>query len=374
MNRSFKPGDAESGPRIAIRVDASVQMGTGHLRRCITLAEALVRGGYQVTFVTRELGIDNGGPIADAHFASLTLPAPVAPFTAGADQPPHAAWAEIGWEIDAAQTVAALRAVQPAVLIVDHYAFDSRWHEAVGGELGCALVAIDDLGDRPLAASLIIDPTLANHADKHRLSAQWHPRILGGPEYALLAPVYARLGAPTVRETVESVGIFMGGSDVANTSELAWRASRSALGPAVQVTIATTSANPHRAILEDLAAHDDATSVLVDAPDLADFFAAHDLQIGAGGGATWERCCAGAPTILIAFADNHLPVARPLHEMGVLHFSEAGATAPGALALDIADLAASRTRREKMSQAGRKLVDGAGAERTRRAIDDLADH
>jgi UDP-2,4-diacetamido-2,4,6-trideoxy-beta-L-altropyranose hydrolase len=372
MDDYSTPASAASGRRIAIRVDASVQMGTGHLRRCMTLAESLREGGYEPTFVTRDLGLDNAATLAATGHAAITLPPPNAAFASGANLPPHAAWAEVGWEHDAAQTIAALRTLAPAILVVDHYAFDSRWHEAVAGDLEAPLVAVDDLGDRPLAVSLIVDPTMASHADKYRLSAPWHPRILGGPQYALLAPAYSRLPAPTVRERVQTVGLFMGGSDLANASEIAWQATRSALGPAVQVTIATTSANPHKARLEDLATSDNATTLLVDLPDLAGFFASHDLQIGAGGGATWERCCAGAPTILVAFADNHLPVARPLHEMGVLLLSEDGATRPEALARDIAELAASSTRRLAMSQAGRKLVDGAGLARVRKAIDDLA--
>ncbi len=366
-------GNGSGRRRIAVRVDASVQMGTGHLRRCMTVARALAEAGYEVTFVTRDLGIDNAATLAAAGFAALTLPAPAAPFAAAADLPAHAAWAGIDWQADAAETAAALHGLEPAVVLVDHYAFDGRWHEAVAEGLGAKLATIDDLGDRTLAVALIVDPTLADHEEKHRLSAPWHPRILGGPGYAMLAPAYANLAAPVVRERVESVGIFMGGSDLANASEVAWHAIRKVLGPTVRVTIATTSANPHKAALDGLAARDAATGLLIDAPDLATFFAGHDLQIGAGGGATWERCCAGAPTILVAFADNHLPVALPLHKAGILHFSERGATDAEALARDIADLAANPARRRAMSEAGRRLVDGAGVQRIRRAIDDLAE-
>lgn len=47
-------------------------------------------------------------------------------------------------------------------------------------------------------------------------------------------------------------------------------------------------------------------------PDLSAFFGRYDLQIGAGGGATWERCFVGAPTLAVAYADNHAPVLAPL--------------------------------------------------------------
>ena len=41
--------------RIAIRVDASSQMGTGHLIRCLTLSEKLIKNGALVRFISRDL-------------------------------------------------------------------------------------------------------------------------------------------------------------------------------------------------------------------------------------------------------------------------------------------------------------------------------
>ncbi|HYI49022.1 MAG TPA: UDP-2,4-diacetamido-2,4,6-trideoxy-beta-L-altropyranose hydrolase [Allosphingosinicella sp.] len=361
--------------RFAIRVDASAEMGTGHVRRCLTLATSLRELGADCVFVTRDLGVDVDSLVRAAGLQTVKLQAPRGGFAPGADDPAHASWAHIGWRQDADETVAALAADPPAVLLVDQYAFDARWHDRVRAGLGSRLSAIDDLGDRPLAVDLIVDPTLdADHRAKHRLSEPFAPIILGGPDYAILGSAYRHRGPFPVRRNVESVGIFMGGSDVDNASSLAWQAVRTVLGPAAPIEIATTRVNPRLAELLKLKDRDPNAKLLIDAPDLASFFARHDLQIGAGGGATWERCYIGVPTVLVAFADNHLFVAQPLHRAGIVLFCEEGGRDAAALAKDLASLAADQPRRAAMSEQARALVDGGGIARIRVALHDLYAH
>jgi len=357
--------------RIAIRADASVQIGTGHVRRCGAIASALEARGGIVGFVSRRLGVDVARMTAD--FGLVELPPPAQPFEPAAGEPAHALWAEISWEEDAAQTVAALRANAPEVIVIDHYGFDHRWHEYVRRALGCPIVAVDDLGDRPLAAEIVVDHNYAaDHVAKHAASARYAPHILGGPQYALLSTAYRARPDFGVRQELGSVGIFLGGSDVANASAVAWQAVRKALGENMKLEIVSTTANPHLAQLRQMAAQDGAARLTLDLPNLAGFFAAHDLQIGAGGGAVWERCCIGAPSVAIAFADNHVPVLAPLDNLGILCFSPGGSADPLVLSEDVTRLAADVERRRAMSARSRALVDGAGADRVGDAIYALA--
>src|SRR5688572_29117437 len=108
--------------RVAIRADASSVMGTGHVRRCLSLAEALRQAGAHVEFITRALGIDSAAKIQSAGFPVHLLSAP-----AGSVQdsnPPHADWAGVSWQQDAEDTIRALRKAD--WVVVDHYAFDAR--------------------------------------------------------------------------------------------------------------------------------------------------------------------------------------------------------------------------------------------------------
>ncbi|MBD3626209.1 MAG: UDP-2,4-diacetamido-2,4,6-trideoxy-beta-L-altropyranose hydrolase, partial [Rhodobacteraceae bacterium] len=88
---------------MVFRVDASVVMGTGHVMRCLTLAEALRTRGAQCRFVTRALPGHQGDRIAAQGHAVTLLPAPDAqdaPQDAFGDDPgaapAHAASAGLG--------------------------------------------------------------------------------------------------------------------------------------------------------------------------------------------------------------------------------------------------------------------------------------
>ena len=356
-------------PRLAdvvFRADASVAAGLGHVKRCLSLAHALRRRGAVCEFLMRESDVPTVALVVAEGFDARPLRARGGAPGPGGDGAPalaHASWLSGSQHEDAAATVEALRAAPPRWLVVDHYALDARWHRPVANALRCRLAAIDDLADRELAVDVLIDH---NHALDHRVKyAAWLPpsaTLLGGPRYALLGGGYADATPHCVGDRVESIGIFMGGTDADGFAIAALRACLDA-GFEGRVEIAATTACPHLPRLQRLAAERLATTVSVDLPELSGFFGRHGLQIGAGGGATWERCCLGAPTIAVAVAANQRQVLAPLAELGVLWFVDDDTPLPTRLATAIRRLLSSPAQRRGLSQRARQLVDGHGADR-----------
>jgi UDP-2,4-diacetamido-2,4,6-trideoxy-beta-L-altropyranose hydrolase len=356
--------------RVAIRTDGSARIGLGHLQRCLSMARALEARGASVSFVVRDLGVDVRRVLGDRATLRL-LPVPgvdAAPIQA-ADTPPHAAWAKVEWRRDALETAQMLAADPPDWVVVDHYAFDRRWHDDVRRRLGCRIAVIDDLADRNLAPDLLLDHNLhPDHAVKYRERLPAGTPCCFGPRFALLGPNYEAAPRYQVRNEVRSIGIFLGGTDPAQLSPTALDACRDGTGFTGPIEIASTGANPGLGALRDAAARIDGVTLTVDQADLAAFFARHDLQIGAGGGATWERCCIGAPTIGIVCADNQLHSMPHLHALGVLDMVETpGRTWDTVTAADIARTVARAIdeppRRRQLSERSRALVDGHGAQR-----------
>lgn len=346
---------------VAFRVDASTEMGIGHARRCLSLARALADTGVDVVFVARALDIDLSF-LGGEGFELCLLEAPRAPFQPRPGAPAHAHWARVAENTDAEQTIAALRGRPLRWVVVDHYAFGAGWHRAVGAAMAARVCALDDLADRPVDVDLLVDHNLAaDHRQKYAATGSRIGRLLGGPRYALLDRAYRDARRYAFSEQVRSVGVFVGGTDPGNASALALDALRRVAAFEGAIEIATTRANPFLPALQQACADDGAATLLTDQPSLETFFARHDVQIGAGGGAALERCCIGAPTLLLALADNQRVVARELDAAGAAQLvPTVDAVALGqAFAALQADVAA----RRRMADCGRRLVDGHGTRR-----------
>jgi UDP-2,4-diacetamido-2,4,6-trideoxy-beta-L-altropyranose hydrolase len=352
---------------VAIRVDASAAIGTGHLKRCLSLAQAMAEAGAHTLFVCRLLDSVAAHMLATQDVAVHWLPAPHSAFKPVDIAAPHATWAGVSSADDVQQTVHALAEWHPDWVVVDHYAFDACWHRPVRQALGCRLLVIDDLADRPIDADALLDHNWdADHRRKYAARVQRSLTWLTGPRHALLAPVYRWAPRCTLRAEVRSIGIFLGGTDPGGASARAVQACRAA-GFGGPLEVVSTLVSPHLPDLRLVCAADSATTLTLDEPDLAAFFARHDLQIGAGGGATWERCCVGAPTIGLVLAANQAVIVPALDRLGALRaarFDDVPEAADlPALSTVLCQLVPDAAARAALGQRATTLVDGRGAQR-----------
>lgn len=347
-----------AAPRIAIRADASTEIGIGHIRRCQSLAAALRNRGAEVRFACRDFGIDYESILGEQPSILVT---PSGNFGNEDHAPPHALWLGVTQLQDGNDFIAALDQWRPDWVLVDHYGIDARWHDAVRAALGCRIAVIDDLADRPLDADLLIDH---NWHDDHRAKySGWlvRPSVMAaGPRYALIDQMYASATRYQFHSDVRSIGIFMGGTDAINASRIAFEAVINSNFQG-NVEIVTTASNPHLDDLQAMTKFRLPTSITLDLPDLAAFFSRHDLQIGAGGGATWERFCIGAPTIAVATATNQRDVLTDLVRCGF----QWGLSRMDVVLLSkvINESLENPTKRRVQSMRGMGLIDGLGTER-----------
>lgn len=304
------------------RADASCEIGTGHVMRCLTLADALRARGARCRFVCRMHPGHLLDLIAARGYEVAALPAEPG-WRADTQQPAHAAWLGAHWLVDAEQTI---RACQPAAvdgLIVDHYAIDARWETRLRSHAR-HLMVIDDLADRMHDCDLLLDQNCFA-SDVPTSYAGLLPKAchtLLGPRFALLAPAYAaaRRHCHPRDGTVRRVLIFMGGSDGDNLTAMALSAlmDEAFLHLAVEVVVGRNHPDPQS--IWALGERRPNTVVHRDLPTLASVMARADLMIGGGGVTTWERMCLGLPAIVISMADNQTRICQALCQAGYIDY------------------------------------------------------
>ena len=93
--------------KVYFRADASAHMGTGHLMRCLTLAEALRERGVQTRFITRD---HPGNLLSLLRLRSQPMGVLPPPLIAGAGEEDYGSWLGASQAEDAAQTLHAFDA------------------------------------------------------------------------------------------------------------------------------------------------------------------------------------------------------------------------------------------------------------------------
>jgi spore coat polysaccharide biosynthesis predicted glycosyltransferase SpsG len=99
--------------------------------------------------------------------------------------------------------------------------------------------------------------------------------------------------------------------------------------------------------------------LVADATNMPELMAWADVAVSAGGSTLWELAYMGLPALVLVLADNQLPASRALDAAGIAQWLRAPADLPGALAALLPDQA----RRQAMSDAARRMVDGRGVAR-----------
>ena len=351
--------------KIAVRVDASCKIGLGHIVRCLSLAEELRSLGAKVLFVARSLDVDMGRIVSAQKFPICILPAAEAESGSSPTGRIRGEENDRRWQIDADETVDVLASFGPDWIIVDHYSLDDRWHSSVARRMKAQIAAIDDLADRNLNVDVLVDHNICvNHRERYAGFVADRTRVLGGPRFALLGTAFRGSVAYRFNDSVRSIGIFMGGTDADDFSSVAVRACREIAGFKGPIEVATTRYNPNLLNLRRMAMIWPLTRIIEDLPDLADFFSRHDMQVGAGGGATWERAAVGAPSLLLIAAENQRESVYALAALGAVASLEKNRQCSVSnVGEAIGRLIANSAFRRKLSDSSKILVDGFGTRR-----------
>ncbi|MGE6385880.1 UDP-2,4-diacetamido-2,4,6-trideoxy-beta-L-altropyranose hydrolase [Pseudomonas sp. NPDC078416] len=348
--------------RVLIRADASVTIGSGHIARCLTLANTLRNDGADVRFACRELPGHLLQRLADQGYVAHALPAR---YNAEEDQDIEAA---LPWQADLSALAEELEDEPPFDwLIVDHYGLDARWEKAARG-LADRVMAIDDLANRPHGVEVLLDQNYSAQALDQPYAAWVGPecQTFLGPRFALLRDEF-QCEAIAIKPRVERVLVNFGGFDAAGQVYATMLALQGFVD--LQVDFVAGLHNPNWQAMSELTASRPEWRLHTLTGDFFALMQAADLFIGAGGGTTWERAALGLPTICMSVANNQQLNAQLLAEAGVhLYLGPHVQLEPGRLRDAIGQLCGDAVLRRSFAEQSRLLVDGRGARRIADAL------
>ncbi len=354
--------------RVAIRVDASNKIGTGHVMRCLTLADAMQQRGAQFRFISRHLPEYIRDMLAAKGHEFLLLDSSSS--EASADDLAHANWLGTSQHADAQESLQALSDQYWDWLVVDHYALDARW-ESVLRQAAKHILVIDDIADRQHDCDVLLDQNFYADMDtRYTGKVPEHCKLLLGPRYALLREEFRRLREQVKPRMgpVKRVLVFFGGVDADNYTGLAIEVLANIGVEGLQVDVVIGAQHPHREQIES-ACSEHQFDCHVQTKRMAELMATADLAIGAGGSATWERCSLGLPSIVLVLAENQRKAIRDLAAVGaVINLGDANQVTITAFADKTIELIADEKMRFNLSRTSLKLVTGSKSQSVMEAL------
>ena len=302
--------------RILIRCDSSFLIGSGHLIRCLNLADRVHARGHEVAFAMRTLPENLTHLARDRGYPVFELPDRSAGLPAGSRG--YQLWLSATEEEEISDTEEAVLSWRPEGIIVDHYGIGPRW-ELRFRSSGIRVLALDDLG-RAHGADWILDQNFHPGIQSSYQSGSPDSTLFLGPEYAILSPDFAKTDpAPEERfhSPVDQVFAFFGGVDATGESLKLLQAWRLVAAPAPSLELVLGAQNRRAPEILALAQpFGEQVSVKIQIQDMAERMARSGLFIGSGGTITWEKSKLGLPSLCIAVAENQEEIARALHVAG----------------------------------------------------------
>jgi UDP-2,4-diacetamido-2,4,6-trideoxy-beta-L-altropyranose hydrolase len=342
--------------KIVIRADASSQIGTGHVMRCLALANAARTRGLNIAFICAELPDVLEGRLLDAGCVV------------------HRIGVIPGSLEDSEQTFKLARNAQ--WLVLDGYRFDDAFEAVLKANLeisGTRILAFDDEG---LQSHASVDAILnQNHgAEQFAPNYSSSAKQLLGSRFALLRPeflIWQTWERPTP-ECISRILVTFGGSDLGNHSLNVLQALEAGFPETLEVHVIVGAANPH---LETLRAHAMTShhqiELFQNVSDMPSMLAWTEFAIGAAGSTVWEMAFMNVPAVIAVVAQNQFEIATAMD--GVAGMQNLGWITE----LDQRTLA--KTIQNAMARAyehpnvGKQLIDGFGTERVLNMVLSLSD-
>lgn len=304
--------------KIIFRVDSSTQIGSGHLMRCLTLANQL-KTKAEIYFISRNLVGNLNYLIAQNGFKCIELlPANDRNNVLYG----YEKWLTVKQEQDAKEVKEILKNLDAELLVVDSYGMDETWEKTIRPYVKKIMV-IDDLANRRHDCDILLDQNYyVDMNNRYNGLVNSKCKLLLGPTYALLREeFYIEKKKQRQRNgRIKNILVFFGGSDLTNETMKTLRALVALNREDITVNVVVGSSNQYKEVVKEFCNKYKWMHYYCQINNMAEMMNQADLAIGAGGTTTWERCFLGLPAIVITVAENQNKIAQDCAKTGFIKY------------------------------------------------------
>ncbi|MEJ6481789.1 UDP-2,4-diacetamido-2,4,6-trideoxy-beta-L-altropyranose hydrolase [Nostoc punctiforme UO1] len=331
---------------LLIRADASTQIGTGHIMRCLALAQAWKDVGGNAIFVmaTEMLSLETRLKSEGMEVIHLSV--------------------NPGSMEDAKKTVSLAHQFGVNWVVVDGYHFGATYQEIIKN-VGLKLLFIDDYGHAEYYyADVVLNQDIYAH-DNLYVQREPYTQLLLGINYALIRREFYQYQKEQRTHPViaKKLLVTLGGSDLNNVTLKVIHALKLLDLSKFEVSVLVDGNNTHYEKLQ-LASQDLQFPIYFhrNIQNMPDIMAWSDIAISAGGSTIWELAFMGLPSLILIMADNQASNAKKLGEMRLIYnLGEGKDIAPIEIANALNKLTLATRERAQMASLCQKLVDGQGS-------------
>lgn len=335
-------------PKLLICADAGTHIGTGHVMRCVALAQAWQDAGGHAIF-------------------TLAMPAPAleARLRAEGMKLVHLS-TQPGSAEDAYQTVDLARRTDASAVVLDGYYFDAEYQRIIK-DAGLRLLFIDDYGHADYYwADLVLNQNIHAHAGLYTDQAPY-TQLLLGTRYVLLRREFLqwREWEREIPAVARKVLVTLGGGDPDNATLKVIHALQQAQIDGLEAVVVVGGNNPHHEALNRAVQNAQVpTRLKRDVTDMPELMAWADVAVSAGGSTCWELAFMGLPNLVLVLAENQYPVAQGLDTAEVaVNLGWHKDLSAAEIVQALTNIMMNQKQRAGMAQRGRELVDGKGSAR-----------
>ncbi|CAD2225373.1 Non-classified, family GTnc [Pseudoalteromonas sp. 3J6] len=300
---------------IAFRVDASLNIGSGHVMRCLTLATAIRKAAnVNITFFCRDAAGNSNENIIQSGFELVRM----APPKNTIDLKNYSSWLGTSIDDDCEEFLKLTAGKNYDLIVIDHYAIDNHWHNKVKS-ITKKIMVIDDLANRIHNCDLLLDQTYQCPTVKYSHLINNHTKLLLGSSFALLRPEFLDFQKASIVKKERTLLIMFGGTDPDNlTLQVLARVIKLKYFERINVILNKTAKNV-KSVFNFAQCHKK-VFLHISPSNIAEIMSTATIAIGAAGTTSWERCALGLPAVVIVQADNQREIANALQLAEVIRF------------------------------------------------------